>query len=49
MGYNFLRTSKLIINPRNGTLARESSGLDDHVSKELSRKFKQWQKTKLNL
>lgn len=34
--YNFLQTSKLIIAPRNGMLARESAGpTDDHVSKEL--------------
>lgn len=50
MRYNFLQTSKLIIDCRNGMLAREPTGpTDDHVSKELLEELEQWQKNKLNL
>lgn len=48
--YNFLQTSKLIIDCRNGMLAREPTGpTDDHVSEELLEELEQWQKNKLNL
>lgn len=46
---NFLHTSRLIIDPGDGMLARESTGpTDDLVSKEPSEKVEQWQKDKLN-
>lgn len=44
--YKFLQTSKLIIDPRNGMLARESAGpTDDHVSRSSPRTWSNGRKT----